>query len=259
LKVYVNRKDLTLSPPFDPQSSDGWDVIQEITSGVKTNYVRSLNIDEPLTRITGATIRHYVTDALGSTVALTDDSGAVKTTYTYDAYGNATATGETSDNPFQYTSRENDGTGLYYYRARYYSPEMQRFISEDPIRLRGGINFFAYVDSVGKPPVPQTNLYQYTHNNPVNYIDPLGLFDYKNSDYWVKLGIGGLSILEGLQTMAIGGGAIVCTGLLTENPVLTGIVAVEMSPVFAAGMIKTDQGVKELKELFHTPNPGKCH
>lgn len=47
---------------------------------------------------------------------------------------------------FQYTSRENDGTGLYYYRARYYSPEMQRFISEDPIRLWGGdINYFAYV------------------------------------------------------------------------------------------------------------------
>jgi RHS repeat-associated protein len=140
---------------------DVWDVTQEITSGVKTNYVRTLNIDVPLTRITGSTIRHYVKDALGSTVALTDDSGAVKTTYTYDAYGNATATGETSDNPFQYTARENDGTGLYYYRARYYSPEMQRLISEDPIRLNGGdINFFAY-----------------THNNPIRYIDPLGLYD----------------------------------------------------------------------------------
>ncbi len=137
---------------------DGWDITQEITNGVKTNYVRSLNIDEPLTRITGSTIRHYVKDTLGSIMALTDDSGAVKTTYTYDAFGNVTITGELSDNPFQYTARENDGTGLYYYRARYYSPEMQRFISEDPLRLGGGdINYFAYVQ-----------------NNPINLTDPTG-------------------------------------------------------------------------------------
>src|SRR5207247_7932556 len=38
----------------------------------------------------------------------------------------------TSSNPFQYTGRENDATGLFHYRARYYNPAMQRFISEDP-------------------------------------------------------------------------------------------------------------------------------
>ena len=60
-------------------------------------------------------------------------------------------TGEASDNPFQYTGRENDGTGLYYYRARYYSPELQRFISRDPIGLGGGdVNFYRYV---GNSPV----------------------------------------------------------------------------------------------------------
>jgi RHS repeat-associated protein len=148
---------------------DGWDIVQEIKSGVKTNYVRSLNIDEPLTRITGATIRHYVKDALGSIMALVDDTGATMTTYVYDAFGNATTSGEASDNSFQYTARENDGTGLYYYRARYFSPEMQRFISEDPIRLNGGdINYFAYVQ-----------------NNPINFTDPYGLFAWVNPfTYW---------------------------------------------------------------------------
>jgi len=139
---------------------DRWDIIQEIKGGVKTNYVRSLYIDEPLTRITGSTIRHYVTDALGSVMALADDTGATKTMYVYDAFGNATVSGEASDNPFQYTARENDGTGLYYYRARYYSPEMQRFVSEDPIRLMGG----------------GVNYYSMTGNSPVNYRDPLGLW-----------------------------------------------------------------------------------
>ena len=48
-----------------------------------------------------------------------------------------------SDNPFQYTGRENDSTGFYYYRARYYAPELQRFVSEDPIRFRSGdVNFY---------------------------------------------------------------------------------------------------------------------
>jgi len=36
-----------------------------------------------------------------------------------------------SSNPFQYTGRENDGTGLYYYRAQYYAPKLHRFLSED--------------------------------------------------------------------------------------------------------------------------------
>ena len=61
------------------------------------------------------------------------------------------------------TGRENDKTGLYYYRARYYSPTLQRFIREDPIGFYGGINFYAYV-----------------RNNPVNWRDPWGLWTYAN-------------------------------------------------------------------------------
>lgn len=140
---------------------DGLDIIQEKdqNGAVTVNYIRTLNIDEPLTRIKGTTVSHYVTDALGSVIGLADDTG-VMTTYSYDPFGNTTVSGEASDNPFQYTGRENDGTGLYYYRARYYSPDLQRFISEDPIGLKGGdVNFYAYVG-----------------NNPVNWVDPLGLF-----------------------------------------------------------------------------------
>ena len=139
---------------------DGLDIVQEIEGGVVTaNYVRTLNIDEPLARVKAdGTVRYYQQDALGSVIGLVDDTGAVKTTYSYDPFGAVTVSGETNDNPFQYTGRENDGTGLYYYRARYYSPELQRFISEDPIKFKGGINFYRYV-----------------RNNPLNRIDPLGL------------------------------------------------------------------------------------
>ena len=157
----LNRRiEKTINGVMTKYLYDGADIIQELNQdgSVKANYIRGLNIDEPLARLTPNASRYYQTDALGSVIALTDDTGAVKTTYTYDAFGNTTISGESSDNPFQYTGRENDGTGLYYYRARYYSPELQRFISEDPIGLVGGINKFVY-----------------TENNPIRYKDPQGL------------------------------------------------------------------------------------
>src|SRR4030042_3203766 len=75
--------------------------------------MNTLNIDEPLVRIAPGALRFYQTDALGSVIAMTDENGIVKTTYTYDPFGNVTISGEASDNPFQYTGREYDGTGLY--------------------------------------------------------------------------------------------------------------------------------------------------
>jgi RHS repeat-associated protein len=138
---------------------DGLDIVQEIeNSAVSANYIRTMNIDEPLARIKAdGTVRYYQRDGLWSIIALTDEGGVVRTQYSYDPFGAVSITGEQSENPFQYTGRENDNTGLYYYRARYYSPELQRFISEDPIRFKGGLNFYAYVG-----------------NDPINITDPTG-------------------------------------------------------------------------------------
>jgi len=137
---------------------DGNDIVAEIEGGVVTaTYLRSLNIDEPFMRTTSTGQAFYHTDALGSVLALTDQTGTVQTTYRYDPFGNTTVTG-TSTNPFQYTGRENDGTGLMFYRARYYSPTLQRFLGEDPIGFESGFNLYTYVD-----------------NSPVNYVDWDGL------------------------------------------------------------------------------------
>lgn len=137
---------------------DGNDIVAEINGGVvTTTYLRSLNIDEPFVR-QSSTTEFYHTDALGSTLALTDQTGSVQATYQYDPFGNTTITG-TSSSPFMYTGRENDGTGVYYYRARYYSSKMQRFLNEDPIGFSGG----------------DVNIYAYVKNNPIRYFDPWGL------------------------------------------------------------------------------------
>ncbi len=140
---------------------DGVNVVQELSGSPlapRANLLTGLGVDEILTRTDSAGTRHLLTDALGSTLGLTDSSGTLLTEYTYEPFGNTIASGQANANPFQYTGRENDGTGLYYYRARYYNPNYQRFISEDPIGLEGGINLYAYVG-----------------DDPIDFADPLGL------------------------------------------------------------------------------------
>ena len=100
----------------------------------------------------------FLTDALGSALTLTDSTGAAQTQYTFEPFGNTTASGASTTNSFAYTGRELDTTGLDFYRARYYNPSLQRFMSEDPIRLRGG----------------SPNFYSYALNSPINKKDPLG-------------------------------------------------------------------------------------
>jgi RHS repeat-associated protein len=85
-----------------------------------------------------------LSDALGSTEVLTDNSGSTLAQYTFEPFGKTTISGSSASS-YQFTGRENDGTGVYYYRARYYNPTLQRFVSEDPAGLAGGNNFYAYV------------------------------------------------------------------------------------------------------------------
>ena len=111
---------------------DGDDIVQEMgDSATSASYLRSLSIDEPFIR-QGDTDEFYHVDALGSSVALSNSAGIITTSYGYEPFGKTTETG-TSMNVLQYTGRENDGTGLYYYRARYYSPLLHRFLGDDPI------------------------------------------------------------------------------------------------------------------------------
>jgi RHS repeat-associated protein len=136
---------------------DGLNAVQEKTGGVPSANLLVGGVDEVFTRADGTGAQTLLRDGLDSTLALVDSSGSVLTEYTYEPFGNTTTSGTTSSNPSQYTGRENDGTGLYYYRARYYSPTLQRFISEDPIGLMGGPNLYAYVE-----------------NRVPNFKDPLG-------------------------------------------------------------------------------------
>jgi RHS repeat-associated protein len=100
---------------------------------------------------------------------LTNSSGAAAETYTYDSFGKQIASAGSLTNSFRYTGREFDSeTGLYYYRSRYYDPNVGRFMTEDSFKeVLRGLNFYAYV-----------------RNNPVAYTDPTGMTPW---DWWDKL------------------------------------------------------------------------
>jgi RHS repeat-associated protein len=137
---------------------DGPNTVQETHGTSIANLLTGLNADVPLARTTSTGTESYLTDVLGSTIALGGSTGKAETSYTYDAFGRTTNEGAASENTLQYDARENDGNGLYYNRARYLSPTNARFISPDP------------EGQAANGP----NLYVYATNSPTSGTDPFG-------------------------------------------------------------------------------------
>ena len=152
---------------------DGDDIIEELNAdgSIGERYTNGSGIDEPLVGQRQPKIFYYEADGLGSVTSLTDPTGAVAATYTYDSFGFMTASMGSATNWYRYTARQFDSdTALYYYRARYYDPTVGRFLSEDPIKFDGGVNFYAYVS-----------------NNPVIFLDPFGYFEKQFPTTWTKV------------------------------------------------------------------------
>jgi RHS repeat-associated protein len=108
---------------------------------------------------------YYTRDHLGSLREMTDATGSLRARYDYDPFGRATKLAGDRDAPIGFAGQPVDVSGasdpeygLLYNRARFYDPDTARFLGEDPLGLGGG-----------------WNLYGYALNNPVNWVDPLGL------------------------------------------------------------------------------------
>ena len=123
---------------------------------------------------------YYHANRLGSVIAMADETGTLTAQYVYTPFGVEDAY-NASGNPFRYTGRRLDAQwGIYYYRARYYDPQIGRFLETDPAW---------YVDSM--------NLYAYVQNDPVNNIDPTGMFEaFLKADFRLSAGFGGRISVE---------------------------------------------------------------
>jgi RHS repeat-associated protein len=105
----------------------------------------------------------YQMNAHGDVVSVTDSTGIVVNTYSYDPWGRVLSATEAVCNPMRYAGYYYDSTtGLYYLQHRFYDPGIRRFLTRDWL-----------TGQVGKP--QSLNAYAYVENNPLTYADPLGL------------------------------------------------------------------------------------
>jgi RHS repeat-associated protein len=158
---FGRRIEKTTSSTTSIYAYDANNLVEETnaTGAVVARYALTQNIDEPLAMLRSATTSHYHADGLGSVTSLSNAAGALAQTYTFDSFGNLTASSGSLTNPFRYTGREWDTeTNLQFSRHRYYDPNVGRFLSEDPLGFESGPSFYVYVS-----------------NDPATFFDPSGL------------------------------------------------------------------------------------
>ncbi|PXA03908.1 hypothetical protein DDZ13_09720 [Coraliomargarita sinensis] len=194
---------------------------------------------------TGGQITAYHFDSRGSTLAMTDSTGAVSNRITYGAYGEVVASTSAPGTPFLYNGAygvQTDFNGLLHMRARYYSTELRRFINQDPIGFSGGMNMYAYAGA-----------------DPINFSDPTGLIRWGQlgkatlgivaNGIGVVVGIGVAAIPE--PSMATVAAGVVITGkssygfganwqnftmaLVNGDPVSTGSLANDVAETISPG------------------------
>ncbi len=150
------------------------------TNGVTTKYVYGHGL---IGEEVNNSFKTYHFDLRGSTVAITNASGVITDTFVYDTYGKLLSRTGTSDVIFGFNGRDGvmtDSNGLLYMRARYYNPQMCRFINADVVAgsISNGITL---------------NRFAYANGNPVSFVDPFGLSvwswiadKYNDAKEWVS-------------------------------------------------------------------------
>ena len=171
----------------------------------------------------GSETYFYHTNARGDVVALSDSTGAVVNTYTYDPWGTLLAASETVENPYRYASyRYDEATGLSYCWNRYYAPELARFLTRD-----------IYPGELSYPVT--MNPYLHCGGDPVNAVDPSGMssLDVVTGVLGAVLGLaGGIAAAAELPVIAAACGAG-ATGLILETPIASAVAhAMYSAPVY---------------------------
>ena len=150
---------------------DSGNSYQEITNGtVRVEFIRGSGMGGGIGSILyfdrGGEEEYFSYNAVGHTVALTDEAGGVEKTDLYEAFGGGvSSTGESKNNRLANTKERDASIGLDNHGFRYYDAEIGRYVTRDPIGYEDGFNVYVYVGG-----------------NPVNGVDPLGLSDEESQD-----------------------------------------------------------------------------
>jgi len=192
---------------------DGDDLLMEISGSgaLIREYAHYPGIDQPHSmKDASGNVYYYAMELPGHVKGLFNAANQVVNEYSYDPWGEMAAVTENVQQPLRYMARELDPiTGLYYVRNRWYDPVTNRFVSEDPIGLEGGINTYAYVG-----------------NDPVNQRDPLGLdptIEECIAELTEQRSEGSLTWTDETIRRACGadGGSIVLQGLVAKAKIST--------------------------------------
>lgn len=161
-RVRKNRTTGTVNYLIDPLNGTGHSQVVEEYGGGGIPLASYVYGTELVSQERGADLSFYHRDGGHSTRALTDENGNVTDRYDYDAFGEPHTQSGVTDNAYRFSGEQQDPElGLYYLRARYYSPETGRFFSVDPF--------------AGQPNDPVSlHRYLYARVNPVNFRDPSG-------------------------------------------------------------------------------------
>jgi RHS repeat-associated protein len=166
---------------------------RDIGPTTTTNYVRAPS-GLPSSQRTSSSKQFFLNDAQGSTIALTDTTGSIVRSYTYDPDGNATSTGSGATTNLQYDGGHMVGA-LNHFAARYYDPGIARWTQQDPINQMSDL--------------VQANRYAYAGGDPVNNADSSGMciiFSCKSYNRTKNLVLGGAEVVGGLATA---GGSVI--------------------------------------------------
>lgn len=143
---------------------EGGQLLAELNASASqrvSEYAYLPGVDQPFALVTGATsiasVRYHLLDESGNVIGVTNGTSPLDQLTTYDDWGVATTSGSTDNRLLFKGLLWEPDAGLYYMRARWYDPQLGRFLSEDPEGLTGAIN-----------------QYTFAHNDPANLSDPSG-------------------------------------------------------------------------------------
>ena len=184
---------------------------------------------------------YYHSNALGSPVAATDESGAIKWREQYRPYGERMLEeAEALDNTRWYTGHPQDEeTGLVYAGARYYDPVVGRFMGIDAAGVMSNIEFNQSI----------FNRYAYANNSPYSYVDPDGNFSIAVKELWVGTPTTGMGY-EWVLNLDLTTSRIEIWGERADNLIKRNRQAEKISRYVTGGRVGPEKG-SSAKDIAH--------